>query len=77
MPGTGTPRFVCIKEPTGTWAVWDEEYDRPADLFEPLVGLGETHAQAACRILNSMKSVWRGRVWPKAGVQAEIVKLRK
>ena len=29
------PRFICILEPTGTWAVWDEQRNLPGGITEP------------------------------------------
>ena len=47
------PRFICILEPTGTWAVWDEQRNLPGEITEPLVGLSVVEAHSACRVLNA------------------------
>ena len=39
------PRFICILEPTGTWAVWDEQRNLPGEITEPLV---EAYRQQLC-----------------------------
>ena len=54
MPRSAKPRFICILEPTDTWAVWDEQRNLPGELFnELLVGLSRVEARTACRELNS------------------------
>jgi hypothetical protein len=45
-------RFVCLCEPTNTWAVWDDARNQPAELAEALVGLTERDARKACLALN-------------------------
>ena len=50
---SGASRFVCVQEPKGTWAVWDEEQHRIA---EPLFGLAKSEALTACLILNVSKN---------------------
>ena len=45
-------RFICLLEPTETWAVWDEHTGQPADDRVPLTGLTKQAAEAACLKLN-------------------------
>ena len=46
-------RFECMPEPTGSWMVWDEARERPAELAGvPLVGLAENEARSLCRLFN-------------------------
>jgi len=45
-------RFICLLEPTETWAVWDEQTGQPAVDLAPLTGLTQQAAEAACRALN-------------------------
>ena len=52
MPKHAKPRFLCILEPTGTWAVWDEQRNLPGELTKSLVGLSEAEANTACEVLN-------------------------
>jgi hypothetical protein len=45
-------QFVCLMEPTGTWAVWDDWTGQPAELGDkPLVGVREIEAREAYRVL--------------------------
>jgi len=51
------PRFECIQEPTGTWAVIDNETGKPAKLDgRLLVGRIRPDAEAACLILGKIYS---------------------
>ena len=56
-------RFICLLEPTETWAVWDELASQPAGDPTPLTGLTEQAAHAACLMLNARDRLVReGRV---------------
>ena len=47
------PRFNCLREPSGTWMVWDNATGRPAALGGcVLKGRSEDRARAACDILT-------------------------
>jgi hypothetical protein len=54
-------RFVCLREPTETWAVWDERSGGPAVDPMPLTGLTEQAAEAACFMLNRRDRMRTGR----------------
>ena len=54
------PRFTCLREPSGTWMVWDNAADRPAALGGcVLKGRSEHRAKAACDILTR---IYRNRL---------------
>ena len=54
------PRFNCLREPSGTWMVWDNAADRPAALGGcVLKGRSEDRARAACDILTR---IYRNRL---------------
>jgi hypothetical protein len=56
-------RFICLLEPTETWAVWDEHTGKPAADPAPLTGLSRQAAEAACVVLNRRhRLVTRGPV---------------
>jgi hypothetical protein len=47
------PRFTCVREPDGTWRVWDREKEAPATLAgKTLTGMNKYHAEAACGVLE-------------------------
>ena len=50
-------RFICLIDPCDAWAVWDQLVDQPAEKSVPLVGLDETGALKACRLLNSVELI--------------------
>lgn len=45
-------RFICLLEPTDTWAVWDEQTCQPATGPTPTTGLTEQAAKAECLRLS-------------------------
>lgn len=48
-------RFEIFQDPTNNWVVWDCERDDFARLgTDELFSLTETHAQAACELLNKL-----------------------
>ena len=54
------PRFTCLREPSGTWMVWDNATGRPAALGGCLLkGRSEDRARAACDILTR---IYRNRL---------------
>jgi hypothetical protein len=67
----GKPRFICVLDPLGLWAVWDEHTGQPAEAAVPLVGLSEAAARSACRDLNlrhftePLKASPPGRLGPR------------
>jgi hypothetical protein len=61
-------RFICLMEPPDdSWAVWDENSNQPAFDGEPLVGLTESVATCACRMLNRRDGLWRVRTALSSG----------
>ena len=53
-------RFHCLREPSGTWMVWDNVTGRPATLGGcVLKGRSEHRARAACDILTR---IYRNRL---------------
>jgi hypothetical protein len=49
------PRFECVQESTGTWAVIDHQTGKPAKLGgKLLLGRVQTDAEAACLILHKI-----------------------
>ena len=51
------PRFICLIDPCDAWTVWDQLLDQPAESRVPLIGLDETGALKACRLLNSVELI--------------------
>ena len=50
---TSTPRFKCLPDLSGTWMVWDNKTERPAELGGCVLhGRIEERARAACGILT-------------------------
>jgi hypothetical protein len=46
-------RFECVEEPFGTWMIWDNAHDQPAELGAlPLIGLPYGSATTLCVKLN-------------------------
>lgn len=53
--GNTQPRFECVQEPTGTWAVIDSQTGKPAKLDgKLLVGRDRPNAEAACLELGKI-----------------------
>lgn len=59
---TLTPRgltmpYICVQQPDGLWAVWNDIANEPATLDgKPLVGLFEIKARAACDVLQKIRA---------------------
>jgi hypothetical protein len=55
--GNTQPRFKCVQDPTGTWAVIDHQTGKPAKLDgRLLIGRVRTDAEAARLILEKIYS---------------------
>jgi hypothetical protein len=55
MTSQDNNRFECVEEPFGTWMIWDNAHDRPAELGAlALIGLSCDSATTLCLQLNDL-----------------------